>query len=124
MAGLSEELLHEVIQRLFPLRPVVSVIGDVPGLGDDPADCLLRRKATMATCTYGASPFVARHNQATRQAAENTGGHYVDVQDLFCADDRCPAVIGGSVAYIDDNHVSRTYAETLAGQLGRRLRLG
>ncbi len=45
-----------------------------------------------------------------------------DMTDFYCDDDRCYSVIGDVVVYADDNHVSRTYASTLAPYLGERIR--
>jgi SGNH domain (fused to AT3 domains) len=100
----------------------VTVLGDVPGLAADPTDCILRRKATMATCTFDRSMVIARYNGSAEDGAGLGRARYVDPQPWFCADNRCPEVIG-AVAYSETNHVSRTYARRLAEPLARALRL-
>ena len=45
----------------------------------------------------------------------------VDITDLFCADGECLSYIGGVVVYADSNHISGTYARSIAPLLGERL---
>jgi hypothetical protein len=52
-------------------------------------------------------------------AAEKTaimagGGEYADLSELFCTADRCPVVVGNTLVYRDDNHVTLEYAQVLA----------
>ena len=42
-------------------------------------------------------------------------------EDWFCPDGRCEPVIGGVITYFDTAHITATYAQTLAPQLGARL---
>lgn len=37
----------------------------------------------------------------------------LDFTKYLCTDTVCPAVVGSALVYRDDNHVSRTYAQTL-----------
>ena len=80
--------------RLKATGAALSILGDVPGLGKDPTECLLRRGATTCSCMFPISPLIERNNLATRRAA-----------------------------YIDDSHVSRTYGHRLAELLAMQLRL-
>ncbi|MCC3277725.1 acyltransferase [Arthrobacter sp. zg-Y40] len=45
----------------------------------------------------------------------------MDLDDLLCPAGTCPAVIGNVRVYIDNNHLTRTYAESMAPQVGQRL---
>ena len=38
----------------------------------------------------------------------------IDTSHMFCPDDWCPAIIGNVVAYRDDEHLTQTFARTLA----------
>ena len=51
-------------------------------------------------------------------ATEAGGGHYADVTELFCAAERCPVIIGNTLVYRDDNHVTMQYTRLLAPVLG------
>ncbi|MBG6085474.1 acyltransferase family protein [Zhihengliuella flava] len=47
---------------------------------------------------------------------------FFDMTDQFCVDGRCRAVIGNVITIRDEDHVTRTYAQTLAPVFERRLR--
>ena len=101
----------------------VTVLGDAPGLEQPAADCLLRRSATMTTCTFKINPTWSRRNQATAEGAKEAGAAFVDITGWFCSSGRCPTVIGNRIAYQDSSHVSRTYALRLAEPLAARIGL-
>jgi hypothetical protein len=44
-----------------------------------------------------------------------------DLTDFYCDETRCPVVIGGVNVYFDNNHLTVTYAKTLAPYLRREL---
>ena len=46
----------------------------------------------------------------------------VDLTDLVCPHGWCPPSVGNVWVYLDDNHLTRSYAATLAPALGQRLR--
>ena len=50
-------------------------------------------------------------------------GNFVslDMSDWICPDGTCPSRIGNRWVYMDDNHVTRTYMETLAPILKREI---
>ncbi|MGA7204448.1 MAG: SGNH hydrolase domain-containing protein, partial [Specibacter sp.] len=54
-------------------------------------------------------------------AAGNKKFFPVDMTDLLCPRGVCQAVIGNVHVYIDTNHVSQTYWNTMAVEFGRRL---
>ena len=54
-------------------------------------------------------------------AAETPGVRTVETADLFCDAETCYSVIGGVVAYADNNHMSGTYARSIAPYLGDRV---
>jgi hypothetical protein len=39
---------------------------------------------------------------------------FLDLADHLCNDTRCPAEIGNVLVYLDDNHVTASYAATMA----------
>ena len=58
----------------------------------------------------------------TRVAAiETPGVRTVDLSDLFCDDATCYSVVGGVVAYADNNHISNTFARSISPYLGARV---
>jgi hypothetical protein len=51
---------------------------------------------------------------AEKAAVTAGGGQYADLSELFCTADRCPVVVGNTLVYRDDNHVTIEYAQVLA----------
>jgi peptidoglycan/LPS O-acetylase OafA/YrhL len=49
------------------------------------------------------------------------GAALVDLSELYCDASICPVVIGNVVVYRDDNHITGTFARTLASRLGEEL---
>lgn len=54
-------------------------------------------------------------------AAEASGVPVIDLRSIVCPDRTCHAVVGGLIAYADENHLSGTYALSLTGWLARQL---
>lgn len=53
--------------------------------------------------------------------AAETGTPLIDLRQYVCTGSTCHAVVGGTIVYIDDNHLSRTFAKTLIPYIGERL---
>jgi peptidoglycan/LPS O-acetylase OafA/YrhL len=112
------------VRRLERLTPEVTLMSDVATLDFGPGDCLTDPDATMASCVGTEESKVRRANRITRRAAEALGARFVDVTDLVCLRHRCPMVVDHLVTFRDGSHLSVTYVNSLAADLGRRLRLG
>ncbi|HYN65858.1 MAG TPA: acyltransferase family protein [Ornithinibacter sp.] len=96
----------------------------VVGLRDNPrypsgvVSCALRRGDRACT------PPVAEKLAATNPAEQLDGVEgftSVDLTDLVCPGGWCPPSVGNVWVYLDDNHLTRSYAATLAPALGERL---
>ena len=62
--------------------------------------------------------------QASQREAAATaagGGQYAELSDLFCTADRCPVIVGNTLVYRDDNHVTTEYAQVLAPLLAEHV---
>lgn len=42
------------------------------------------------------------------------GFHYIDLMDMYCSGSVCPTIAGNVQIYLDTNHVTKSYAETMA----------
>lgn len=47
--------------------------------------------------------------------------HYVEVMDLICTPEVCPTIIGNVQVYLDTNHLTQSYANTLAPIIEQRV---
>ncbi|MFH7322450.1 SGNH hydrolase domain-containing protein [Aeromicrobium sp. HA] len=101
--------------------PIVA-LRDNPRMPDDTVDCLAALGSTdWSQCDVPLDDVVPEFDPFGPAAEQVDGAHFVDTEPLFCHDDVCPAVIGGVNVYRDYNHVSASYAATLAPVLYREI---
>ncbi|MCC3296775.1 acyltransferase family protein [Arthrobacter caoxuetaonis] len=97
------------------------------GIRDNP-----RHTVNMATCPedYGVDSATCNPDYESVRAAESPllemgamlpAMRLLDVDDLVCPGGTCPAVIGNVRVYLDENHISATYARSMAPALMPRL---
>ena len=90
------------------------------------------RAGNLQSCVTRLEPAGRLHDRRPRRLARPAhapsarrraaaGAEHVDVEDLFCAGGRCPAVVGSTPVYTDGRHLTAAYARRLAPQLGRLL---
>jgi peptidoglycan/LPS O-acetylase OafA/YrhL len=92
----------------------VVLIGDPPGEAQEPVDCLLARHATMQSCASAPGRAYLPFYEQVASIADTGGVEFLDTTGWFCSNDLCPMVIGGTIAYRDEHHISSTYATALA----------
>jgi hypothetical protein len=97
----------------------------VVGLRDNPrfphgvVSCVL--ESGDRACTEPVARKLASTNPA--EALDGIDGFTsIDLTQLVCPDGRCVPSVGNVWVYLDDNHLTRSYAATLAGALEGRLR--
>ena len=118
------EGMSQQVERLAPNAGRVILIGDPPDLTFDPGRCLSARDATLETCTSDGDATSIRFAESLRDGALAAGAEFVKTGQWFCANGRCPTVIGDFIARRDRAHVSVSYAEHLSDELEKQLRLG
>jgi len=98
------------------LKPygAVVVIGDPEGLSEDPTDCVLSSHASMATCTTRWPPATLRSYDRVAVSTRHRGIGFIATRGFFCFQRQCPAVIGHTVAYWDNSHITAAYAVQIA----------
>lgn len=99
--------------------PVVTVV-DNPGWETDPNKCLRTRDASECA---GPRAEHLTESDPIRDAAEGAEGvTLLDFTDVYCDDDTCYPVVGGANVYRDQDHLTVTFADTLAPQYTAALR--
>ena len=110
--GRSVAQLRSVGAAVLVLGPAPDPHGSVPtclsGHLDDATACAPARSAALDDGGIGAE----------RAATGGAGGQYADLTDLFCAADRCPVIVGNTLVFRDDNHVTTEYARLLRPVIG------
>jgi len=114
--------LESTIAALRPSGASIAVIGDLVTFDTPIPECLAAHPSAMLACSVP-NPNRARPGlqPAERAAARAEKAPYVDPTPWLCRR-RCAPVIGGFIAYYDQNHISATYAQYLSGVLGAALR--
>jgi peptidoglycan/LPS O-acetylase OafA/YrhL len=109
------ESLRSLVVTLRGMGAEVLVLGPVPDPHLNPPTCLSDHLDDAAACSSPRSAAVNAAGIAAEQAATAAGGgQYADLTPLFCTDTRCPVVVGNDLVYRDDNHLTVSYARTLA----------
>jgi peptidoglycan/LPS O-acetylase OafA/YrhL len=90
-------------------------VTDTPHPKVNVPDCLVSHVNNVNACSLSIKDAVGfpAARAMEQSVAERHGASIIDVVPWFCAEDVCPPVIGGRVAFFDDSHVTRTYANAL-----------
>jgi peptidoglycan/LPS O-acetylase OafA/YrhL len=119
VAAASDGLRNE-INDLTKLTPHLLVMQDTPYLSQQPVDCLLARGATLGSCTLQLPASLVSFNTTLALIVKGEGTLIPTLQ-WFCAKGKCPTVIGSTIGYIDQGHISETYAKQLEVPLAAEL---
>ncbi|WP_284234477.1 SGNH hydrolase domain-containing protein [Arenivirga flava] len=95
--------------------PVVAM-RDIPRHDERASICLEENAMDGAACSVPVDEVLASldFNTSLPEALwENPMVTGMDLTALICFDGTCPPVIGGILTYIDDNHLTRAYIETM-----------
>jgi hypothetical protein len=92
--------------------PVVA-LRDTPRMPEAVPDCLEQHQDDYAACASKTAESYQPASPAAEIAGQVPGTKFLDFTPFFCPDDTCPAVIGNVMVYKDDNHVTRTYMDSI-----------
>jgi peptidoglycan/LPS O-acetylase OafA/YrhL len=106
--------------RLHDLSIPVLAVRDNPRFDFSPPDCLQHLGRSAPGCgveraaVYAPEPPWARLNVPPNVS-------FLDLSDQLCNAVHCPAEIGNVLVYMDDNHLSASYAATMAPAVERHV---
>jgi hypothetical protein len=113
------DTLSRLVAQLASTGATVLVLGPVPDPHSWVPTCLSAHLDNATACSPARPVAVNQAGIASEQAATKAGGgHYADLTALFCTADRCPVIVGNTLVYRDDNHVTIEYAQVLAPVIG------
>ncbi|MCI0159186.1 acyltransferase [Leifsonia shinshuensis] len=97
--------------------PIVA-IKDIPRAMPGYLDCIHAHPTTATTaCALPQGEAFAGYDAQSAAAERVKGVTVLDYTRYFCQSGRCPAVIGGVIVYRNNDHLTGTYAATLAPML-------
>lgn len=102
------EAWDEVLDRGIPVITVV----DNPVWETDPNKCL--RTRDQAECVGARSDVLVAEDPLRDAASQRDAVTLLDFTDVFCDDQWCAPVVGGANVYRDQDHLTVTFADTLA----------
>ncbi|MGA8328909.1 MAG: acyltransferase family protein, partial [Mycobacterium sp.] len=109
------ESLKLLVTKLRAVGSKVLVLGPIPSPPPMVPTCLSAHLDDATACSPERSTAVSDSGIAAEHTAtESSGGDYADLTELFCTTDRCPAIVGNTLVYRDDNHLTSQYALELA----------
>jgi hypothetical protein len=117
--------LRRTYERLVAAGIRTIAIRDVPRTGFDVPACLSRRAAALPfarECVYERrSSLVQRAVAAQDAAVRGLPVQIVDMNDQVCSTAHCPVVKDGVIVFTDDNHLTASFARSVAPVLGERI---
>lgn len=95
----------------------VIALRDNPRFGFSVPDCVAQNPDDLRRCGVDRAdiyPAVPPYEQRSDVPPNVT---FIDTADALCGQRRCPAEIGNVLVYLDDNHLSATYATSMTALL-------
>jgi hypothetical protein len=103
-------------------RSTVLVLQDVPFFTVNPVTCLSAHLTDASPCTSLASSVVNEPvADIMRTETMNSGGTFIETSDLVCPSGVCSPILGSTLVFRDDNHLTATFARSLSGALWQRI---
>ncbi|MEO9137866.1 MAG: acyltransferase family protein [Jatrophihabitans sp.] len=101
--------------------PVVA-IQESPEMSKNIPDCLSAPNSSTASCSDPASKAILQDTPLVVAAREMHGeATLIDLNRYICAPTICAPIVGNVVVYIDNHHITDTYARTIGPYLDREL---
>lgn len=101
-------------RTLRSLGPLV-VIGDPEGLAADPRPCVFAPHASMSGCSTTWPPASLAAYDMVARATKKLGVGFLPTRGFVCYQRQCPAVVGRTVVWMDNSHLTGLYSAQLAG---------
>jgi peptidoglycan/LPS O-acetylase OafA/YrhL len=100
---------------------------DVVGVRDNPRfsinmpECVQRYGAGAPQCNAPLNESLAESSPLDGYRGAVDRLHLMDLSDFICAGGSCPAVVGNVYVYKDDNHLTKTYVQSMIPMFEQRL---
>lgn len=105
-------------ERITASGTPLVVLADNPKPMETVIECLTEAgaegAADCATPRAEATGYFDPQAEAAKKFADDKDFAYVDLTNFYCDDQQCLPVIGGATVYRDSNHITNTFASTLA----------
>ncbi len=116
----------EVPRYLEGIKPFTDAGIEVVGIRDNPRfttnmpECVQTKGEDAAECNVPLQESLAASSPLDAYGKVSRL-HLMDMSDFICADGTCPAVVGNVYVYKDDNHLTKTYVQSMIPMFEKRL---
>lgn len=111
--------LDITLEKLTPSGAQIVLLRDNPRFAIDMFGCVEEEGPDSDECARPIGSVLAPRNPAAHLAGTNV--RVIDLTSYLCPQGMCVPVIGGVAVYMDDNHLTGTYARSLSPALARLL---
>ncbi|MGW4098335.1 acyltransferase family protein [Mycobacterium sp. NPDC004974] len=112
--------LTRLVSQLRGTGARVLVLGPVPDPHTTVPTCLSAHMDDASACAPDRSIAMNDTGIAAESAAVRAGGgQYARLDQYFCTDQRCPVIVGNTLVFRDDNHITAEYAQLLSPVMAR-----
>ncbi|MEV1118016.1 acyltransferase family protein [Actinosynnema sp. NPDC049800] len=115
--GLTETTPEGFVAQWRKLAEVglsVLAVRDNPRFSVSPAECAAAHGFDPGACAAPRFDLLAPEPPWASLPDVPPNVSFADFSDYLCEDETCPPIIGNVFVYLDDNHLSSTYATTMA----------
>ena len=100
----------------------IIAIKDSPFMTDEVPSCVVENLPSTTACNLARDEALSHRDPMFDAARALPGAVPLDFDPYFCTADECLTVVGGVVVWRDDQHLTATYASSLAPILSAKLR--
>ncbi len=102
-------------QMTSGLGPVTKIyLGTTPLMPSKVPSCVAIHATTLGSCSLrysaGSSSYYGNLISRDPLVAKGSGSTLVPMTSLFCANNICPTVVGNTLVYADEDHITTAYA--------------
>lgn len=108
------------VSELLDAGVTVAAVRDTPRMPVDVPTCISEYPENLDACGVDAARNYDGTNPA-ESALSRDGVFHIDFSEYFCPEGFCPPVIGNVLMYIDSNHPTKTFIESLKPIFAERL---
>ena len=117
------EGLDLTLAKVRPLATHVLLLGDSATPKSDVPSCLAGNLSNVPNCVATRSEAVRPSRlQVERELAAQYDADFVPTSDWLCTDTACPVIVGNTLMYRDDSHITATASRLLAPYLEATVR--
>lgn len=122
--GLTERTPPGYVQQWQRMNdagiPVVA-FRDNPRYDSSRPDCVQQFGPSAPECSVPRAEVYPAVPSYSRVPGVPPNVSFLDMSDMFCDAEKCPAVIGNVLVYLDDNHITATYMTSMSSVVEERL---